>query len=308
MKDKTTLFDGMVFLGDLPPERKPNFAIFLSGSGSNAEKLLEDSSVRAAAVPVVLVTDSPERSRAREIAAKHDLPLVECDIRQFYRDHGLDTISLATPEGQTVRELWTERLRELLQPYQIDFGVLAGFEPLTNITGDFPCLNVHPGDLTKTDEKGVRKFVGLHTRPVEAAILAGETSLRSSVILAQTITGAGGEMDNGLLMGISQEMPIEFDGLTLERLKSVKAARTGRKPAGGWKDELEELAKKSQNQLKYAGDHHIFPLVVRDFARQCFAVKGGKLYFRPDAAQDFSTDWAGEYDEKGLRLRCQQGL
>ncbi len=160
-----------IFLGNVPEDRKPCFAIFLSGSGSNAEKLLADPAVRSAADPVVLVTDAPEKSRAGEIAAQYDLPLVALNMREFYREHGLQSISLATEEGRQVRELWTNALREMLRDYQIDFAVLAGFEPLSNITNDFPCLNVHPGDLSKVHADGNRIYVGLHNRPVELALL-----------------------------------------------------------------------------------------------------------------------------------------
>ena len=55
-------------MDNMPSGRKPNLAIFLSGGGSNAEKLLADAEVRNAANVVVLVTDAPEKSRAGLIA------------------------------------------------------------------------------------------------------------------------------------------------------------------------------------------------------------------------------------------------
>lgn len=177
-------------MGSVPEERKPRFAIFLSGGGSNAEKLLESDMVRAVAEPAVLVTDAPEKSRAPEIAAKYNLPLIALDIREFYRQHGLTTISLATPEGRAVRAMWTDELRKQLKKYEIDFAVLAGFEPLSNITDDYPCLNVHPGDLSKVDGSGNRLYTGLHSRPIELALLAGEKELKSSVIIAHSFTDA----------------------------------------------------------------------------------------------------------------------
>lgn len=276
-----------IFLGDLPEDQKPNLAIFLSGSGSNAEKLLADIEIREAVNIVVLVTDAPEKSRAAVIAEKYDLPLVALSIREFYRQHGLNTISLATERGREVRELWTGELRRQLKGYSIDFGVLAGFEPLSNITGDFPCLNVHPGDLTKTDAAGNRLYVGLHSRPVEKAILSGETALRSSVIIALSFTDANKDMDNGILLGVSQAMDIDFQGLTLQQLQQINDAREGKKPAGGWKDQLEMLALRSQEELKLCGDHKLLPPVVRDFAKKCFAWQDNKLYYRPAVNADF---------------------
>ena len=290
-------------MDNISADRKPNLAIFLSGGGSNAEKLLASAEVRNAVNVVVLVTDAPEKSRAGEIAGNYSIPVVEFSIRQFYREHGLNSISLATPAGRQVRELWTAELRKKLQPYRIDFGVLAGFEPLCNITEDFPCLNVHPGDLTVTDESGKRLYVGLHTRPVEAAILAGEKTLRSSVIIAGSCKNADQDMDNGLLLGISQPMPIDFHGLTTDELKLIHSRRTGKKPAGGWKDALEELAVRSQEALKYCGDHIILPLTVRDFARNAFAVQNNQLYYRSNPNEPFAPANSMEYDSEGIRCK-----
>ena len=290
-----------IFLGNIPDGVRPNLAIFLSGGGSNAEKLLADQTVCQAANPVVLVTDAPEKSRAGEIARKHGLPVEEFSIREFYRSCGLKSISLATEEGRRVRELWTDELRKRLVKYNIDFVVLAGFEPLSNITDDYPCLNVHPGDLSVVNQDGERCYVGLHSRPVEAAILAGEKSLRASVIVAQSFSDVNKDMDNGILLGISQSMPIDFQGLTLNELKQIKANRPPRKPAGGWRDQLEALALRSQEELKICGDHVILPLVVRDFARKCFAWQDGKLYYRINSSENFVQLTSNEYSADGNR-------
>lgn len=65
-----------IFLGHLSPDQCPNMAIFLSGSGSNAERLLTSPEVLAAAKPVVLVTDAPEKSRASLIAEKFGIKII----------------------------------------------------------------------------------------------------------------------------------------------------------------------------------------------------------------------------------------
>ena len=141
-------------------------AIFLSGSGTNAIALLRDiqndpaSPWRAS----VLVTDKPETSRAREIAREFSLPLVEHDIDAFYKAEGLDKVTIRTEEGMRIREKWTDVLREKLKGYTIDFGIHAGFTTLCNITNDYPCLNIHPGDLTVI-ENGIPLFAGLHIVP-----------------------------------------------------------------------------------------------------------------------------------------------
>ena len=250
----------------------PSAAIFLSGGGSNAEKLLENlrSSEKPAWEAAVLVTDAPEKSRARELSQLFNVPIVEHDIKKFYLAHGESRVSLFTENGQKIREEWTNELRKLLAIYRIDFGILAGFVPLSNITSDFPCLNVHPGDLT-VEKDGRRILTGLHTIPVEAAILNGFTTLRSSVIIAQTYTGVGGEMDSGPILGISEEVAIDFQGCSLDDLKMIAAARPEKRPVGGYGDALENIAKDNQNILKEGGDWTVFPPVVNDFASGLFA-------------------------------------
>ena len=44
--------------------------------------------------------------------------------------------------------------------FLVSLGILAGFVPLTNLTSDFPCLNVHPADLTVTAPDGRRLLAG----------------------------------------------------------------------------------------------------------------------------------------------------
>jgi len=263
----------------LANDKCPNVAIFISGTGTNAEKVLEHRDTEAWN-PAVIVTDAPERSRAAEIATKFSLPLVALDIRKFYREHGETRISLQTARGQEIRELWTTELRRLLSEYQIDFAILAGFVPLTNITADFPCLNVHPGDLTVAPD-GRRLLVGLHAIPVETAILHGHDALRSSVIIAQAYSGVGGEMDSGPILGISSAVPIDLQDHELSELTAVAESRPAKRPLGGYKDILSEIADHNLELLKRSGDWVVLPGVVNDFAAGNFATADdGSLKFR----------------------------
>ena len=241
--------------------------IFLSGSGSNAEKILEYIETNKSDYwePVGIVTDRPETSRGKEIAKRFNLPLIEHDIKKFYNKRGEERISIMSERGREIRNEWTDALREKLKPIDVDFGILAGFVPLTNITSDFPCLNVHPGDLT-VEENGKRILVGLHTIPIETAIIKGLTTLRSSVIVAQTYTGSGGEMDSGPILGVSTPVKIDFENVTYQELLECNKNRPPKRPIGGYKDILEQIATKNQNKLKENGDWIVFPQVINDFA------------------------------------------
>lgn len=254
----------------------------MSGSGTNAEKVLEyiAKQDKKAWIPSAIVTDAPQKSRAAEIALKYNIPIIEHDIKRFYREKGEKRVSLLTETGRKIRQEWTQELRKMLFPFQIDFGVLAGFIPLTNITADFPCLNVHPGDLT-IEREGKRLLVGLHTLPIETAIINEIKELRSSVIIAQAYTGKGGEMDTGPILGISTPVQIDFMGYSLHELKAAAEKRPLQRPVGGYKDILESVAKHNQECVKQQGDWIVLPRVVNDFALNKFAVdEKNKLYYR----------------------------
>ncbi len=274
--------------------RVPNAGVFLSGGGSNAEKLLEtlSASERPPVRVPALITDAPETSRARELGRRFGIPVVECDIRQFYRERGEARVSILTPRGQQIREEWTAALREAVRPLALDFGVFAGFVPLTNLTAELTCLNVHPGDLTY-EKDGRRLLVGLHTVPVERAILEGLEYLRSSVLIVEPYSGQGDSMDNGLLLGVSGKVPIDFAGHSREQLRECAARRPEKRPKGGWNDSLEQVALANQDNLKRHGDWIVLPQVVAEFARGHYTTdaNGGLLYLgTPVKTVQFAED------------------
>ena len=224
---------------------------------------------------------------AARLAREYDKPLVALDIRAFYRRGGLNSISLATERGRALREEWTDALRRLLRSYRIDFGILAGFVPLTNLTGDFPCLNVHPADLTIRDARGGRLLAGLHRVPVERALAEGYWQLRSSVIQARPYTGDGrGEMDSGWILGISPAVAAETEGFSREDFAAMRAARRSG-AAGAGPDDLARLAELNLERLKQFGDHVVFPQTVEAFARGRYATDGNRLYFRMEEDGEF---------------------
>lgn len=275
-------------------------AIFMSGSGTNAEALLEFCAAGGCAFrPVVLATDAPETSRTRELGKRFGVPVAELDLRRFYRERGEESIRLDSPRRRELREEWSEALYELLRPFSPELGILAGFVPLSNITSRMPCLNVHPGDLTLEDERGRRFLAGLHLVPVERAILAGHDALRSSVILAQPYTGDGsGEMDSGPVLGVSAPMPLELEGATCEELRRIRMERVpGKVPD----DMLRQLAERNVERLKYAGDHVVLPRAAADFAAGRFFSEGRRIGFLADGAAAPEPALTVEYRADGSR-------
>lgn len=244
----------------------PGAVIFVSGTGTNAERLLESSACGTLWKCRAIATDRKSEA-AEHLSEKYGLPLIDADIRGFYARHGLSSISLAAPDGFRVRELWTDFLRGLLKPFAPDFGLLAGFVPLTNIVADFPCLNVHPGDLT-VEKNGERCFAGLHDLPVRKAISAGMKYLRSSVLIAKPFTPGAREMDSGYLPGISAPVPLIFpEGYSREEVIADEVL-------------LKETALLNLENLKRCGDWTVFPKAAADFAAGKFAhdPSGGLWY------------------------------
>jgi len=247
----------------------------MSGSGTNAEVLLQSRRADSAYEIAVLVTDNPQGSNTFALADRYRVDVVALDIKAFYAARGEESIAMTSPHRCQLREEWTDKLRAALRPYRIDFAVLAGFVPLCNITADYPCLNVHPGDLT-VEENGVRILAGLHFKPVETAILRGFASLRSSVILAQPFQGNGAaEMDAGPVLGVSPAVPVELFGHTLAELTACAKARTH----APYRDILREVAQKNLENLKYRGDHVVLPPVVEAFAAGKYRIAGNDLYY-----------------------------
>ena len=252
-------------------------ALFLSGAGSNAAALLEFAAGGNCSFAVTqLVTDAPETSAARQLGRKYGIPVVELDIRTFYRERGEESIRLDSDSRRRIRDEWSAQLWELVRAGRPDFGVLAGFMPLTNIAAHLHCLNVHPGDLRLTDNTGARLLAGLHIRPVERAILSGHDSLRSSVILAQHYSGSGErEMDSGPLLGVSAQVPVDLEGVPLDELRRIFAARSG----GSIRDRLREIALANVERLKRLGDHVVLPRAAAAFAAGRFGMAEGALCF-----------------------------
>ena len=260
---------------------KKKTVIFMSGSGTNAEALLEYSRKNDCGFEVsALFTDRPDRCRAFEIGKKFNCEVLSYDIFEYYKVHGETGIGLLNARRNQLRDLWTLEVEKVIDRagYRPDFLLLAGFEPLSNITRDFVTLNVHPGDLT-VERNGKRFLNGLALRPIELAILEKFPYLKSSVIIAQPYTGKDEDVDSGPILGISKPMPIDFMGHSLEELRSADAARPAKRPKNHI-DILHEVANHNQDLLKKCGDHVIFPQAADDYARGLFEIRDGRTFFK----------------------------
>lgn len=244
-------------------------AVFLSGTGANAEKILSEHSAGDRWEPVVLVSDRRE-SAAESLGERYHIPVVIHDLREFYAEHGFTHTLLNTPEGRAARQAWTDALREKLAGYTIDFGIFAGFIPLTNIVDDFPCLNIHPGDLLY-EEDGERILTGLHIIPVERALVRELSYLRSSVIVVESLRADRKNIDGGFILGVSAPVAIPWDDELREKVRACTVAREGKTRAEYKGDFLMTFAAEMLERLKNEGDLVIFSQIVKDFAAGHFS-------------------------------------
>lgn len=135
-----------------------NIAIFASGSGSNAQKILEYFA-QSADIKVGLVVSNRAHAGVLDIARNFEVPTLVIDREYFY--HSTEILSV-------------------LQEYEVDYVVLAGFLWLVPayLVQAFPrkILNIHPALLPKYGGKGM---YGHHVH--EAVKAAGETASGPSI-------------------------------------------------------------------------------------------------------------------------------
>lgn len=239
---------------------KMRISCFVSGSGTNARKIIERSHQPDSKYEVaVIFTDvrddryyksGRKRCMAKEIAEEHGIPY-ECeDIRGFYRSRGHKT-----RRDLSLRPEFDRRVVEKVKPHEIDVIALAGYMSITTQplleAYDGRILNVHPADLSIM-EGGDRKYVGINV--VRDAILAGERELRSSTHIVRE------EVDRGEILVLSEPLPVDLpDGVDLDVLERDK-------------DLLRRLVDEHQDKLKERGDWAIYPLTLQMIAEGRFAL------------------------------------
>lgn len=170
--------------------------VFFSGSASGARYLTDyDPNYRTKYEIVGAVTDDPD-APGLSLLSDRDIPVVTHDIQAFYAERSADTSDLE------LREEYDAATVEKIDEFAPDVILLSGYMWILThpVIATYPTINVHPADLTITDENGERVYVGYD--PVYDAIAAGEPETRSSVHLVT----AG--VDAGPILVRSQPLPV----------------------------------------------------------------------------------------------------
>lgn len=233
---------------------------FMSGSGSNIRKLLEqeralaakDGSYDAPYRLVALFTDKPEGSNARKIGEEYGIPaLAHDDIDEFYAARGVSKRA-DRDAGFPLRAEYDRRTAELLAPLAPGAIALGGYmSALTApVLERWLTVNVHPADLAVRGPDGRRTYTG--DRAVAKALRAGARELRSTVHIVTA------EIDGGPILARSTPLHV--------RLPS------GFDPAD--EEQLRAQAARHQEELKRFGDWQVFPIVLLDIAMGRYARDG----------------------------------
>ncbi len=250
---------------------KMRVACFVSGSGTNARRIIErslkpDSRYRVALVFSDVRDDRTrkgggKRCRARDIAKEYGVSY-ECeDIRDFYKGKGHKT-----RRDLSIRPEFDRRVLSKLEPINIDVIANAGYmsimtEPILDAYAG-RIFNVHPADLTLI-EGDDRRYVGIHV--VRDAILAGEGELRATTHVVRE------KIDHGEILVLSEPVAVELP-VPLEELGDDEAL-------------LERVVDVHQDRLKRRGDWVIYPLTLQMVAEGRFALDGeGNVYLDGEPA------------------------
>ena len=247
-------------------DERMRVACFVSGSGTNARRIIERSLEGDSGYEVSLVfTDvrddrvrrsGEKRCRAKDIADEYGISYECVDIRDFYRVRGMKRTDLS------LRPEYDRLVVETVAPYGIDLVALAGYMSITTqpLLEAFKgrMVNVHPADLSIM-EGNERRYVGIHV--VRDAILAGERELRTSTHVVRE------KVDHGEILVVSEPVPVKLpEEVVLEELAQDKKL-------------FRVIVGEHQERLKERGDWVIYPLTIQMIAEGRFALDGeGNVY------------------------------
>jgi folate-dependent phosphoribosylglycinamide formyltransferase PurN len=241
-------------------------ACFMSGSGTNAKKIIEHSRQSGSSYKVELIftdvkdetldRDGKKACRALDIAKEYGIAYECVDIMDFYRSRGH-----TSKKDLSLRPDFDKLVVAAVEKHGIDLVALAGYMSITTKPlidrYEGKIINVHPADLAIM-EGGERKYVGMHT--VRDAILAGEKAVRATTHIVRE------KVDNGEILVVSKPVPVKLPaGVTLEKLREDK-------------EQLRVVIEEHQDRLKRDGDWEIYPLTVQMIGGGRFALDNGTVY------------------------------
>jgi folate-dependent phosphoribosylglycinamide formyltransferase PurN len=235
----------------------------MSGSGTNARKVIERSQEHGSSYRVELIfTDVKDETfdkegekacRALDIAKEFGISYECIDIMDFYNSRGY-----SSKKELSLRPDFDNLIVSTIEKHRIDLIALAGYMSITTKPlldcYEGKIVNVHPADLTILT-LGERKYVGIHT--VRDAILGGEKEIRSTTHIVRE------KVDNGEILIVSKPLIVKLPkGTDLDKLRSDKEL-------------LKVIVEEHQDRLKREGDWVIYPMTLQMIGEGRFALDNG---------------------------------
>ncbi len=232
-----------VYWGDI------NVILWGSGSFSTGRIELEEwrrakNEIPNLPVEYLAVVSNNKKSNARKVAEDFDLPLVEIDFKEWYRENydknsknPIKETGLFFPPGSElpddvehrfkIREKFEEGLVELLHEKAktyadtILFNSLRGYNfPIIHSYGMF-FDDTHPADLSYVDENGIPLYPGWQSGATQKMIKDGHKIFRSSLIWVHSIGDIKNiqNVDSGELLALSEG--ISYNGRDAKEIQNI---------------------------------------------------------------------------------------
>ena len=251
------------------PKHRPEpmrIACFMSGSGTNVVKIIENQLRKGSDCPyrvVLIFTDvfdpSNQKCRAQSISSEHQIPYEHSDIEDFYKRRGRES-----KKDLSLRPEYDRVTLEMIGKYGLNLIALCGYmsivtRPLLERYQD-RIVNVHPADLSVREDDR-RKYAGLDA--VRDAILAGEKRLFSTTHIVRE------RVDYGEILMRSQPVDVILpSGVNLQDLRRPENESL-----------VKQIAAEHQTRLKEHGDWVIYPKTLEMVGEGRYAVDGqGNVY------------------------------
>jgi phosphoribosylglycinamide formyltransferase 1 len=257
-----------------PSSGPMKYACGVSGSGTNYERIFEGDP----GTYHVVFSNAPNCAGIVK-ARKHGAPVALLDSAKYFREmwevekvprYGVERNSYDRAIMTLVEQVFNGRP---------DLICLAGYDLWI---GDWMAnryypqiLNVHPGDA--------RKYIGLGWRPTAKAILAEESSVKSTLFFVDASDDGGPIVLQSASLPLSEwddqlreirRFAEKTDARTLEQFRA-----TAQREGNNLYKSLEEVSTSIQEVLRVKGDWQIYPFAVHGLiAKGRVALDGRTVY------------------------------
>jgi phosphoribosylglycinamide formyltransferase-1 len=170
-------------------DQRPQVAVFLSGSGSNLQALIDASKAGILDARIALVVSNRSDAYGLERAAKADIPTLVYKLKNY-----------ASPEEAA------DSLLSTLRDHKIQYVALAGYLKLlpSNVVREYSgrLVNVHPALLPKYGGKGM---YGHHVH--EAVLASGDKESGVTIHLVDEIYDHGRILEQARVPVLPDDTP-----------------------------------------------------------------------------------------------------